>query len=649
MTKTSLKQLAVGLFLMALVVHSTIPTAAEGPYNWEKTAQGQGEEKPAANRGDCDFLNNPNLFGNPRARIRELSAATELMVARMPATTVSAAPIPRKNYIDEEIFSKMERDAVAPAPLASDAEFIRRVTLDLTGRIPTAEQVRLFLADTTPDKRDRLINSLISTPEFVDRWTMWMGDLLQNNAFALNVQRYFQGRNAFHATIRQAIEQNTPYNQFVATLITSNGSNFQNGATNYIVGATTPMGPPQDTLDTAVVQMGKRFLGIDTFDCLLCHDGRGHTNALNLWATSTKRSDAWGMSAFFAHTDIRRNLVSRDPFIIESNVQDTMAREYLLNTNSGNRTPRQPVEGGSSVVRPRYIFTGEMPSPGENYRTALVRFLTNDRQFARATVNYLWEEFFGLGIVDPPTGFDLARLDPKNPPPAPWTIQPSHPELLEKLADDFIASNYDLRHIMSVIVQSNAYQLSSRYPGEWKEDFTTYFARKLVRRLDAEEIHDAIARATGIMGNYQVYGLSYNIQWAMQLPDTMEPVGYYRQPPPPEASLARVFLNTFGRGDRDDLVRSSTPSIQQGLTMMNSPFVNLRVRASATNGTVARLLSSVSDDRQLVEELFFTVLSRQASKSELEQALTMLKGNRTQGAEDLMWVLINKIDFLYNY
>jgi hypothetical protein len=410
------------------------------------------------------------------------------------------------------------------------------------------------------------------------------------------------------------------------------------------------MGPPQDTYDALLVQTSKRFLGIETFDCLLCHDGQGHLNALNLWATRTKRPEAWGMAAFFSRAAIRRNLISRMPLLVSTDVADATGGQYMLNTTAGNRTPRQPI-GNQNFVTPKYLFTGEEPASGESYRAAFARFLTKDRQFARATVNYLWAHFFGMGIVDPPQSFDLARLDPKNPPPEPWTIQPSHPELLEQLTDDFIANNYDLQHIMRVIAQSNAYQLSSRYTGEWKEEYTTYFARKLVRRLDAEELHDAVARATGILGNYQVFGLTYNIQWAMQLPDTTEPIPYQGQPRDPslvQGQIARLFLNTFERGNRDQVPRSNEPSILQGLAAMNSTFVNSRIPVRA-NGTAARLLASYSNNEDLVEELFITVLSRRPTSQEREQALGMLKQNRIQGTEDLMWVLLNKIEFLYNY
>jgi hypothetical protein len=651
MGKTSLKLLAVGLFLLAAMAITTVSSASKEPTG-EKSGSSteKGKQTSQVKRENCSFLKDPGAFNKKQEHIKELSFLTSKVATNIPKGSVQPVKIPEGSFIDEEIFNKMKVAGIEPAPPSTDEEFLRRVTLDLTGRIPTAEQVREFVADRSPDKRDRLIDSLIGSPEYVDRWTMWLGDLLQNTAFSTNVVRYQNGRNAFYTTIKQAIQQNTPYNQFVTSLLTSSGNSFQNGAVNYIVGGLTPMGPPQDTYDTLLVQTSNRFLGIETFDCLLCHDGQGHLNALNLWATRTKRAEAWGMAAFFSRVGIRRNVVSQMPLLVNTDIGDTPAGQYLLNTTAGNRTPRMPM-AAQSFVSPRYLFTGETPATGETYRAALARFLTKDRQFARATVNYLWEHFFGLGIVDPPHSFDLARLDPQNPPPAPWTLQPSHPELLEKLTDEFIANNYNLQQIMRLIARSSAYQLSSRYPGEWKQEYTTYFARKLVRRLDAEEMHDAVARATGILGNYQVFGLPGPIQWAMQLPDTIEPIPYQGQPR--DASLilgqqARLFLNTFERGTRDQVPRSNDPSILQGLAVMNSPFVNSRIPVRA-NGTVARLLATYPDNGELIEELYITILSRRPGPEERDQALGMLKQNRTGGTEDLMWVLLNKIDFLYNY
>ena len=217
---------------------------------------------------------------------------------------------------------------------------------------------------------------------------------------------------------------------------------------------------------------------------------------------------------------------------------------------------------------------------GENYREALARQITGDLQFSRAIVNYIWEKFMVEAFVSPSNTFDLARLDPNNPPPAPWTLQPTNPELLDALARWFQQNRYDLRALMSLITKSSAYQLSASYPGTWDIAYVPYYARKYVRRLDAEEIHDAIANATGIPGNYTLANLP-PVQWAMQLPDTREPRSN---------GAVAAFLNSFGRGDRDTTFRRSDGSMLQTLNMMNNTFVMSRIHQNNQGSRVQVLL-----------------------------------------------------------
>ena len=242
-----------------------------------------------------------------------------------------------------------------------------------------------------------------------------------------------------------------------------------------------------------------------------------------------------------------------------------------------------------------------------------------------------------MGIVEPADQFDLARLDSA---PSGWTLQPSHPELLEALTDDFIRSGYDLRTIIRTIANSSAYQLSSRFTGVWSEAYTPYFARKFVRRLDAEEVHDAITLATGVWPSYGVQGMP-TLQWAMDLPDTQEPRA--------DRGVG-AFLDVFLRGNRDTNLRSDEGTILQSLNMMNNAFVLTRIRNSNANTTVSRLLGNKEySDADVVEHLFLSTLGRFPSAKEVSLATAALKTNRVTGAEDLQWALLNKIDFLYNY
>jgi hypothetical protein len=608
------------------------------------------------NAADCRFFSGHErlYLANPSRTWTDVSVRTAQVASKLPTFHATAAP-ETKNFIDKYIFDKIAQKGAPTAALTSDEEFIRRVYLDLTGRIPSADDVRAFIADKNTNKRDLLVDALVGSEAYVYRWTNFFGDLLnlvvasQTTGTVL----YVDGRTAWYEFIRDAIQANTPYNQTVSKLITAAGDSFEVGPTNFLVHDWQRNGPIQDSWDNLAVSVGRAFLGL-SLECLSCHGGAGHTDSINLYLSSKTRSDFWKMAAFFARLSDNRGRnpfqvvrVSDQPQVAKYIVADAASGEYLLNTTGGNKTPRQPLQGQPNFVTPAYIFNGQKPGISDRYRDALARMVTGDHQFAKATVNYLWQEMFGIGMVEPADGFDLLRQDPTNPPPDEWTLQPTHPELLEALATEFEKSGYNLQHILKLIAKSSTYQLSSRFDGEWKEEWTPLFARKFARRLKAEEAHDAITKATGIIPNYTVQRSydanakpAWTMQWAMQLPDPTEPRSDGR---------ARNFLNTFLRGNRDGQPRKSEGSILQALSLLNDTFVTNRVRAR-DNSTVQKLLSQSLDNNRLVEELYLATLSRYPTATEKTAAVNYLtQGNRTQQLEDLQFALINKIDFLYNY
>jgi len=323
-------------------------------------------------------------------------------------------------------------------------------------------------------------------------------------------------------------------------------------------------------------------------------------------------------------------------------VSDNANGEYLLNTTSGNRQARRPISGVNMIPPNNPFANGSAIQAGESRRQALAREITGDIQFSRAIVNYIWQKFMVEAFVSPSNAFDLARLDPSNPPPAPWTLQPTNPELLDALARWLRANQFDLRAFMALITKSTAYQLSANYPGNWDVSYVPYYARKYVRRLDAEEIHDAIAKATAIPGNYTLQNSDLPpVQWAMQFPDTREPRT--------NTSVA-AFLNAFGRGDRDTTFRRSDASILQALNMLNSAFVSSRIHQNNQGSHVATLLLQTADPGVIIYDLFATTLSRPPSDREMAMFLPIFQqqGNRV-AAENLQWVLLNKMDFLFNY
>jgi hypothetical protein len=237
------------------------------------------------------------------------------------------------------------------------------------------------------------------------------------------------------------------------------------------------------------------------------------------------------------------------------------------------------------------------------------------------------------------------RLDPNNPPPAPWTLQPSNPQLLNALAQHFINSGYDVKATMTEIVNSDAYQLSSRYPGQWDPSWQPYFARKYVRRLWAEEIHDAITQSSGMPVSYTVSGFTDqgfpNPTYAMQLPDVAVNTNN---------GNANTVLNNFLRGNRDDQPRKQDGSILQALTLMNNQFVEQRLAATGTAAAPLIKNNLAMANPDLVNGLYLTILSRLPSSDEMTKATTALGGaNRTQAVQDLVWSLYNKVDFIFNY
>ena len=543
---------------------------------------------------------------------------------------------PEVNFIDRDVFARMRRDGIVPTVLSDDAEFLRRVTLDLTGQIPDTPTLQSFLADSPPAKRAQAVDRLLASDAFVDRWTMWLGDLVQNVQISANAREFPQGRNAYYHSLHDSIAASKPYDQIVRELISGTGDSFTSGPANYSVRQLQPNGPIQDTWDNLAAQSADKFLGMP-FLCLSCHNGLGHLELVNTYLKSKMRYDFWGEAAFFARTRAQR-IAQNGNTPPHTDIEDTPNGQYLLNTTSGNKTPRQPING-QTFVPPAFLLTGETPRPGEPYRDALGRMLTSNPQFARATVNYVWQEMFGLGIVEPADNFDLNRLDPDHL-AAGQTLQPTDPVLLNDLTNAFIAGGDDLRGILRTMAVSSAYQLATDYaPGGWNEAWTPYFARHIAHRLTAEALLDAIARSTNVPVTFNVNGIGA-VNAAMKLPDTLEAA---RNP------YGR-FLDEFGRGNRDDAPRSNDSSIAQALSLMNDGTVVVsRVRRTAPNSTVAKLLASTSDPATIADALYLTTLSRHPTAAEQQQAVAYLRGgNLGQRTEDLQWVLINALEFLFD-
>ena len=605
---------------------------------------------------NCSFKSDPDEFlsaqGRRRSDLFERNRKFQKAISVSGSVrTIDAATVPKRNFIDDEIFGKLARQGVPSAKLSGDAEFLRRLTLDLTGRIPTPEQVREFTADSDPAKRDTLVDRLLFSAEFSDKWTVWFGDLLQNNATASNVNLQINGRNAFHNWIRESVSSQKSIKDIAYEAVTRGGNNFreEGGAANFYVKARTPGGPAQDTYDAMLFKTASAFLGLAYYDCLLCHDGRGKLDQLSIWGKSSTRAEAQRMAAFFSRSRLAQPfnagpMPDRTDFYYNSfEVSEVATGQYDLNTNFGNRPNRVPIGGTLRNLQPEFRVTGAKPTGG-SWRAAFAENMLKDPMFARNFANRLWKAMFNLGLVDPVDTMDPARLDPNAELPSGWSLQATHPELLERLAQFFVESNYSLRETLRLLAQSSAYQLSSRYDGEWKLEYVPLFAKHYVRRLEGEEVHDAIQQATGVVARYTVGGWGEPVSWAMQLPDTAEPRSN---------GGAANFMNTFVRGNRDTQLRNQAGSIQQQLALMNdNSVVNPRLRVAAS--PVLRAAAQMTKNRDVVDQLFLLFLSRLPSEQEAALAIAHLDKAGTAAArntavEDLAWACVNKIDFLFSY
>lgn len=538
------------------------------------------------------------------------------------------------NLIDRYIFGKMQADGVTPAAASDDSEFLRRAYLDLTGRLPTVQQAQDFLNSTDAGKRSALIEQLLASPAYVDKWTLFYGNLFQVTSGYYNLISV-QSRNRFNQYLREFVSSDRSYADVARELITASGDSYLTGPPNYIVRGYQQGDPIQDTWDTLTDQTTVAFLGLKTL-CVSCHDGRGHLEQINLFLAPKKRTDFWKMSAFFARMNMDQAPIDNFFRAYRSILVDRDSGGYSSWVDPNNPGPRPARYGGP--YSPAFLPTGETPATGQ-YRSELARLTTGNRQFARAAVNYLWSALFTHGIVDPPGQWDIARIDPNNPPPDPWTIQPTHPELIEALADEFIASNYSIRHMIRLMANSQAYQLSSRYDGTWNPVYDQYFARHITRRLAAEEVFDAVAQATMTATPMAVEGYRTPVYYAGQLPDTTEPRNDF---------TILNFLSNFGRGDWWNNPRNSQSTIIQALFMMNDNSVNFRTFTGKPD-RVAWVLSQNMSDTDAINNMFLAALSRYPTSDEMQVIHQNRHGTRDQWLTDIQWALLNKLDFLFNH
>jgi hypothetical protein len=604
--------------------------------------------KVTGSQGKVDMSEMPADAHAPlfHPKTQQAGKITERLTSELPKPAFASAPVPHRNFIDDEVFGKMERDGIPHAPLATDQEFIRRIKLDLAGRIPTSDEVRQFLADKSPDKRSKLIDQLVGSPEFVDKWSYFFMDMVRANG------KMGRGYVLFHYMLRESLAADRPYDDLARSILAASAkSNYVSAALNPIVREHVEGKPGEvadgddlskvnqiDTHDELSILFAKIFLGMN-ISCISCHDGAGHLEKVNVYLSHKKRSDFFQESAFLTHMRYIPHVENKGA-VMGHFLVDDWGKDYDTKADSMLRTKRT---GGPNS--PKFLLTDEPARPDAEPREELGRMMTSNPQFARATANMFWAKLMGVGIVDPYDEFDLARLDPKNLPPG-WDAQPSNPELLEKLATYFRENNYSLHKLFKLICNSSAYQLSARFPGEWNDKYTKYYSRKYARMLSAEELHDAIVTATERPGKFVLAskkedgssdgGAASTVGMAMQV-----------SLPQPKGEL-KSFMSAFGESNRGTPPHAPTPSPLQPIMMMRSSVVNDRVLADK-DSRVERLLDSYKDNGKVVNELFMATLSREPLPAERTLALSALEKNRVEGAQNLQWALMNLVEFLYNF
>ncbi len=502
--------------------------------------------------------------------------------------------ITTNNFIDDFVAAKLKKLNVRPSELSSDAEFIRRVYLDTVGKLPTSDEVKEFLDESKPDKRARLIDTLMDTNEWVNLRTLKMADMLRVHPRRLgNGEFGDRGATLFHEFIHDSVNENKPYDQFVNQILTATGSTYQYGPTNYFRIEREPAGRAETTAQV--------FLGI-RLSCARCHK-----HPFDEWTTD----DYWNFAAFTGKVGIRGG---------------ELYQEQVVFNNPTGRVINQSVQGNrGQVAQPTFLGGDTLP---EAYREKAIQHLADwmtadsNPYFAKATVNRLWSYYFGRGIVDP---VDDMRA----------TTPPSVEGLLEALAEEFVRSEFDTKHIIKLIMNSRTYQLSAA-PNETNELDDRFFSRFMPRPLMAQILLDVLNDVTGSTEKYGRY------------PEGMRAV----EVPLPVSSR---FLNLFGRSDREFLGNLDPllePTLTQALHIINSPYVNGKLRNR--NGTITKLLEPKTGEKmqpaELATELYLMTLSRLPTDSELDTATSYLKNEETrrEDTEDLLWALISSRSFLFN-
>ncbi len=551
--------------------------------------------------------------------------------------------IPEFNFVDREVLTKLRTLNIIPSELADDAEFLRRLTIDTIGTLPTSEEVRDFLADSDPEKRAKKIEELLEHPMHAALWATKFSDITGNETPALEVPREKHSQ-MWHDWLRARFAENLPYDELTRRVLTAT-SREDRAVKAWIKDATkideaAKAGFDWDyadretldlfwrrqrnpTLDVWGEKVAAAFLGV-RLECAQCHK-----HPFDRWTESDYRAFAniFGQVTHGASPEGKKEIDQENKNRAkEKNQRNRLPNLKELYLSEKPRSLPHPETGGSLAAR---VLGGpEIPlEKDQDARAALVEWMRDPDNpfFARSFANRVWGHYFGVGIVDPVDDFSLA-----NP--------PSNPGLLDALAQDFIDSGFDIRHLERTILNSRTYQLTSvsNETNAWDRN---NFARSYVRPMMAEAVVDVLHAALDVekgFGNSIRQGIK-----AMEVGPT---------------AIAdrdmRHVLQIFGRPPRStacDCDRAMEPALPQVLYLMSDrEFLN---KLEDKNGRIAKLIKSDLDDDQILEELFLATLSRFPNDDDKARFAEHheLQDDRRGALLDTLWALINTREFILNH
>jgi len=492
-----------------------------------------------------------------------------------------------KNLVDENVFAKLKDLGLPASQIADDATFLRRLTIDVAGRLPSMEEAEAFLSDTSSEKRVAAINRVLDSSDhaeyFANKWSAILRNKRRQDSDKI-------ATFAFYDWIRQSLYENKPYDRFVREILTASGT----------PGTNAPVAWYREVADQSaqVEDTAQLFLGL-RIQCARCHH-----HPFEKWS----QQDYYGFSAFFSRVGKKKGYIQGQDRVFHNpgaaQAQNPKTKENVPPTGLGSEPPTLDPQDDPRVELANWMAAKDNPF------------------FAYALVNRYWKHFFGRGLVDPED--DMRVTNPA-----------SNPQLLDALAQDFIASKFDLKHLIRTICGSSTYQLAAE-PNDWNRDDKQNFSRYYPKRLNAEVLLDAINQVTGTTTGF---GGAPSGTRAVQLPDS---------------GFSSYFLTVFGRPEASsacECERSSEANLAQSLHLLNSS--EIQGKLTDGGGRAAKLAADKERDHQAkIRELYLLSFSREPLADEAAIAMAHIEkcGDDTKRAyEDIVWALINTKEFLFNH